>query len=68
MNLADAMAQGLAFPCPVWLLPLRDLISVGVMLASYAGRRVEWRGHQMTADTPARAAPRLAGSRLAAPD
>jgi ceramide glucosyltransferase len=58
-NLADAAPQGLAFPCPVWLLPLRDLISVGVMLASYAGRRVEWRGHPMTADTPGRVAPGL---------
>lgn len=44
---------GLAFACPVWLFPLRDLISVAVMLASYAGRRVEWRGQTMTADTPA---------------
>lgn len=59
MNLADAASQGLAFPCPVWLLPFRDLISVGVMLASYAGRRVEWRGEYLTADTPGRAAPGL---------
>ena len=44
--------EGLAFACPLWLLPLRDLISVVVMLASYAGRRVEWRGQPMTADTP----------------
>jgi ceramide glucosyltransferase len=56
-NLADAADPGLAFPCPVWLLPIRDLISVGVMLVSYAGRRVEWRGHHMTADTPGRVAP-----------
>lgn len=63
MNLADAAAQGLAFPCPVWLLPLRDLISVGVMLASYAGRRVEWRGHHLTADTPGRVAPGLTASK-----
>jgi ceramide glucosyltransferase len=59
MDLADATAPGLAFPCPVWLLPLRDLISIGVMLASYASRRVEWRGHHLTADTPGRAAPGL---------
>jgi ceramide glucosyltransferase len=58
-NRADAAPQGLAFPCPVWLLPLRDLISVGVMLASYAGRGVEWRGHRLTADTPGRPAPGL---------
>ena len=67
MNLADAATQGLAFPCPVWLLPLRDLISVGVMLASYAGRRVEWRGHHMTADTPGRAAPEFTASDRTAP-
>jgi ceramide glucosyltransferase len=43
---------GLAFSCPVWLLPLRDVLSVAVMLASYAGRRVDWRGHGLHADTP----------------
>lgn len=43
---------GLAFPVPLWLLPLRDMLSVGVMLASYAGRRVDWRGHRLHADTP----------------
>lgn len=32
---------------PVWLLPLRDLISVAVLLTSFAGRQVEWRGHTM---------------------
>ena len=60
-TLDEAAAPGLAFPCPVWLLPLRDLISVGVMLASYTGRRVEWRGHRLTADTPGRVAPGLTG-------
>jgi ceramide glucosyltransferase len=54
-NLAEAV-RGVAFPCPVWLLPLRDIISVGVMLASYAGRRVDWRGHQQIAD-PGRVPP-----------
>lgn len=44
--------QGLAFSCPVWLLPLREWLSIGVLLASYAGRRVEWRGVSMQADTP----------------
>jgi ceramide glucosyltransferase len=53
-NLSDAATQGLAFPCPVWLLPLRDIMSVGVMVASFAGRRVEWRGEQLVADTPER--------------
>jgi ceramide glucosyltransferase len=40
------------FHCPVWLLPARDLLSVIVMLASYGGRRVEWRGYGLLADTP----------------
>jgi ceramide glucosyltransferase len=44
----------LAFSCPVWLLPLRDILSVIVLLASYAGRSVDWRGQTMHADTPAR--------------
>jgi ceramide glucosyltransferase len=42
----------LAFCCPVWLLPLRDVFSVAVMLASYGGRQVDWRGHGLHADTP----------------
>jgi ceramide glucosyltransferase len=39
--------SGLATPAPIWLLPLRDLMSVWVILASYAGNRVEWRGEVM---------------------
>ena len=50
----DDSARGAAFACPVRLLPLRELMSVAVMLASYASRRVEWRGQVMTADTPSR--------------
>jgi ceramide glucosyltransferase len=41
---------GVAFAAPVWLLPLRDLISVAVMIASYCGRRVTWRGQTLLAD------------------
>jgi ceramide glucosyltransferase len=41
--------ERLAFPAPVGLLPLRELLSVGVMLASHAGKRVDWRGHTMHA-------------------
>jgi len=41
-----------AFSCPVWLLPLRDVLSVIVLVASYAGRQVVWRGHRLHADTP----------------
>jgi ceramide glucosyltransferase len=41
---------GLANRTPLWLLPVRELMSVAVMVASYAGRRVDWRGHQMQAE------------------
>ena len=46
LGLAEA---GLAAPspfglAPLWLLPLRDLLSVAVMAASYSSDRVEWRG------------------------
>ena len=44
----------LAFRCPVWLLPLRDLMSVVVFVVSHAGTTVDWRGHGMHADTPGR--------------
>jgi ceramide glucosyltransferase len=40
----------LANRAPVWLLPLRELMSVAVMIASYAGRAVDWRGHTMQAE------------------
>lgn len=41
-------------PAPLWCLPLREVMSIAVMLASYAGLRVDWRGHSLTADGPAR--------------
>lgn len=43
-------ALALANRSPLWLLPLRELISVAVMAMSYAGRRVEWRGHTLEAE------------------
>ena len=43
---------GLAFRAPFWLLPLRELLSVVVMIASYGGHSVEWRGHRLHADGP----------------
>ena len=49
--------SALAFTCPVWLLPVRDVLSIVVMLASYGGRHVDWRGHALRADTPPRFAP-----------
>ena len=38
-----------ALRVPVLLLPLREAMSVVVMLASYRTRRVSWRGHTMVA-------------------
>jgi ceramide glucosyltransferase len=43
--------KGLAFRPPLWLLPVRELLSVGVMVASYAGVRVDWRGQNLHADS-----------------
>lgn len=45
-------AAALAFRCPVWLLPVRDVLSVAVMVASYGGRQVDWRGHALRAGAP----------------
>jgi ceramide glucosyltransferase len=36
-------------PSPLWLPPLRDIMSVAVLVASYAGQRVVWRGQVMRA-------------------
>jgi|SRR5271166_1182711 len=43
-------ALHLANRTPLWLLPLRELMSVAVMAASYAGRQVDWRGHTLQAE------------------
>ena len=34
-------------PAPLFLLPPRDLISLGVWLAAFTGNRVDWRGRTM---------------------
>ncbi len=47
---------GLITAVPVWLLPLRDLLSVTVILASYGGRDVAWRGHVLRISPPRLAA------------
>ncbi len=52
-TLARRLPSGLVMAAPVWLLPLRDLMSLAVMVASYAGLEVDWRGHRMQADGPA---------------
>lgn len=60
---ALARSGPLAFSCPVWLLPVRDVLSIIVMMASYGGRRVIWRGHGLEADTPAGPKPASSHSR-----
>ena len=55
--------ERLAFAAPVWLLPLRDLTSIGVMVASYLGRRVAWRGQTLHADNGLRETFALAAPR-----
>jgi ceramide glucosyltransferase len=40
--------SGLATAAPIWLLPLRDTLSMAIMLASYGGDQVEWRGNIMS--------------------
>ncbi len=45
---------GLAIRGPLWLLPLRDLLSAAEWVASHAGRQVDWRGQTLQADTPPR--------------
>ena len=52
-SLAD-VTGGLAFRCPVWLLPLRDVFSAAVWAVAHFGRQVEWRGQTLDADTPPR--------------
>jgi ceramide glucosyltransferase len=34
---------------PLWLLPLREMISVGIVIAAYLGNQVIWRGTTMQA-------------------
>jgi len=42
----------LAFSAPFWLLPAREVMSFVELIAAFAGNRVEWRGHRLTADRP----------------
>ena len=58
------LLPGVAFAAPVWLLPLRELMSVIVLAGGFAGSRVEWRGHAMDADGPVAVPPRPAGFAL----
>lgn len=47
-----ARPGGLAIPSPVWLLPLRDVLSAAEWIVGHFGRRVDWRGHTLETDTP----------------
>ena len=40
---------GIASPIAAWWLPVRDVLSMAVVLATYRTRRVAWRGYAMTA-------------------
>lgn len=42
---------------PLWMLPIRDLLSFGVFLASFGVRRVDWRGARLTLTQRGRIAP-----------
>ena len=56
-------ALGLATKAPIWLLPLRDLMSITVILASFASDRVEWRGEVLRVDRPGNLARPPGGTR-----
>ena len=45
-------ALGFESGLPFWALPLRDLLSMAVLLSSYGGDRVAWRGQILHADSP----------------
>lgn len=45
----------LDFRTPIWLLPLRDIISAAVVVASFFSHRVVWRGEVLNADAGIRA-------------
>jgi ceramide glucosyltransferase len=52
LRIAVALAVGKSvlqddkLPGQLWLVPVRDLIAVGVWLASFAGHTVVWRGEK----------------------
>ncbi|MCX7380885.1 MAG: bacteriohopanetetrol glucosamine biosynthesis glycosyltransferase HpnI [Alphaproteobacteria bacterium] len=52
-RLVEAELRGidetLATRTPVWLFPLRDLLSIAVWIAAHAGTSVEWRGQVLDA-------------------
>jgi ceramide glucosyltransferase len=49
--------EGRASAVPVLLLPLRDAMSMAILLASYASDKVEWRGQMMHTRQPSQVEP-----------
>jgi len=47
---------------PLWLVPLRDFLSLGMWIASYASRTVQWRGRTMWVTPDGLLHPHPAGS------
>jgi ceramide glucosyltransferase len=45
-------ALGTPSVLPAWLIPLREIFSLAVLLVSYTGERVEWRGAVLRAGRP----------------
>jgi ceramide glucosyltransferase len=43
-----------ALPTPLWMLPLRDLLSVAEIAASFGVSEVVWRGHRLGTNSDAR--------------
>jgi ceramide glucosyltransferase len=44
---AEVLADHQVLP-NLWLLPLRDLIAMGVWVAGFAGNTIVWRGDRFT--------------------
>ncbi len=66
---AAQMDQLLSLPsaAPLWWMPLRDLICVALILASYRGRSVQWRGQVVPVDQPVYGLKRPADARADVP-
>ena len=54
-TLRDRIARPLR-PVPLWLLPLRDTLSMAQLVASYLSGEVVWRGQRLSATRPVRRA------------
>ena len=51
-----------AYPTPLWMLPLRDVLSVAEIAASFGVSEVVWRGHKMGTNSDAEPLPRPASA------